>query len=193
MKKVSYLLFLTLALCACGQAADESELPEELRGRKLGDEELLALMQEDPEAMRAAISTVEDAAAWFALQGQKTYPESSEVIPFDFMEYRIVLPVPEQLRGHTGDSFGVDTVSMISAWLLQDDYPGACVLAELSPSGRPKMLLCLPAEGGGWHLINVVKLIPGQSKGAPRYQFAEDLSGELDGLSDLADAERALI
>ena len=215
-------LAMVFSLCACGQKAEtapsespqETELPEtnaeqqdasptvggrlpeSLKGRKLSDEELLALSKDDLPALRAAISTVEDAAAWFELR-KPTCGDMGGIFGIDANDCVFLTTGAMALQTHPDDQFSADEVSHIAAWMLQDDYEGAGALVELLQTGGQLVLLCIPGDGG-WHLINVAGLMPSmEGKWAerltPTYQFTEDLAGPIAGMEYNNWGERALV
>lgn len=190
---LALVLMMLLLLSACGQ--EEIPLPEDLSGRKLSDEELQALSPSDPQAMRASISTLEDAAAWFSLHnaigsgsggGDEYYDE--------YPGYRIIFPAAFLLENYNSSNqpLGESEVALITAWLLQDDYEGAGAVVDVSQSGGVKVLLCLPADGG-YHLIHVPGLVPGHGRGVPLYQYSEDLIQKIKGMPDTGTGERAFV
>ncbi len=128
----------------------EGTVPEELAGRNQSDEQLLNLSNDE---LRASIGTVEDMIAWFRLTGprwkDKDYTGKNRSYAYQ---------TPEEKLAEENPSFGVDSISITAAWLLQDDYPGTGVLAVLDAAqeGRSKFYVCIPIKGG-WYIFDTAQ------------------------------------
>lgn len=126
-------------------------VPQSLAGRKMSDEELLALKSASPQEIRAAVSTVEDMIAWFTV----IEPEMSDSDPVHIGTfYAYATPEEKLLESPLG--FATDSISITAAWLLQDDYAGCGVLGACDVSCRimNPLCVCIPIDGG-WYVFNM--------------------------------------
>ncbi len=126
-------------------------IPQELAGRKLSDEELSELKGASPEDLRAALSTVEDVIAWFRV----TEPEIWDSDCVSLGAY-FAYSTPESKLKDPNAVYAADSISIIAAWLLQDDYAGCAVLGacDVSNSIMNALCVCIPIDGG-WYVFNM--------------------------------------
>jgi transcriptional regulator with XRE-family HTH domain len=120
-----------------------ADLPAELSERRLSDDELIALRDASPSVLRERISTVADMLAWFNVTEQEILDS------FVNNEPGTNLYSYEKPEKHIKDRFfAADNIATPCAWLIQDDYPGLCVLYVNGNNCFNIMCIGVPYSGG---------------------------------------------
>lgn len=131
-----------------------ADLPVELSERRLSDDELFALKNASSGVLRKSISTVADMLAWFNVTGQDIFDSLVNTEPGTNLFYYFL---PEQQLD--SKTFSADNLATPCAWLIQDDYPGICVLYINGANCFNIMCVCVPCSEG-WFVFQPASFMP---------------------------------
>ncbi len=130
------------------------DLPAELSERRLSDDELLLLAYAPPYILKERIQTVADMLAWFNVTQQEIWDSFVNNEPGTNL-YRYDLPE----RQFEDRFFAADNLATPCAWLIQDDYPGICVLYVNGANCFNIMCVCVPCSEG-WFVFQPASFMP---------------------------------
>ncbi len=170
---------------------DEAERAA-LGGRRLSGAELIALDCHDAEVLRAALSTPEDVAAWLKLQNfdfwDSAWISNSPMSSYAFFPTADFMLNPSGLTDEVETYIGRDSVNLLAAWLLQDDYEDCGAILLLVPDNPYGFIndsaLCIPHDGE-YFLFNLETMIDLTTE--------MDRSGDVDILDGVAIRDLGLL
>lgn len=131
-----------------------ADLPATLAERRLSDDELIALKDASPSVLRERISTVADMLAWFNVTEQEIWDSFVNNEPGTNL-YSYDLP-QMQIKNRF---FAADNIATPCAWLIQDNYPGLCVLYVNGNNCFNIMCIGVPYSGG-WFVFQPAAFTP---------------------------------